>query len=79
VDPDCDCYTCRTFSAGYLHHLIRAEGDESKGELLYYRLATVHNLRHYLDLVRGARAAILAGSFDGYCRAYAPSGADGPP
>ncbi|HEX9975688.1 MAG TPA: tRNA guanosine(34) transglycosylase Tgt, partial [Dehalococcoidales bacterium] len=22
VDPDCDCYTCRTFSAAYLHHLF---------------------------------------------------------
>ena len=32
VDPECDCYTCQTFSAGYLHHLIRAEGDDSKSE-----------------------------------------------
>src|SRR5574340_766533 len=22
IDPTCDCWTCRTFSAGYLHHLI---------------------------------------------------------
>ena len=35
MDASCDCYTCRTFSAGYLHHLIRAEDDESRGELLY--------------------------------------------
>jgi queuine tRNA-ribosyltransferase len=66
VDPTCDCYTCRTFSAGYLHHLIRAEGDESKGELLYYRLASIHNLRFLLRLVEGARAAIVAGAFSEY-------------
>jgi len=66
VDPACDCYTCRTFSAGYLHHLIRAEGDDSKGELLYYRLASIHNLRFLIRLMEGARAAILAGAFPAY-------------
>jgi queuine tRNA-ribosyltransferase len=66
VDAECDCYTCRTFSAGYLHHLIRAEGDDSKGELLYYRLASIHNLRFLIRLMEGARAAILAGTFPAY-------------
>jgi len=66
VDPECGCYTCRTFSAGYLHHLIRAEGDDSKGELLYYRLASIHNLRFLIRLMEGARAAILAGTFPAY-------------
>ena len=66
VDPTCDCYTCRTFSAGYLHHLIRAEEDESRGELLYYRLASIHNLRFLIRLVEGARAAILEGTFADY-------------
>ena len=65
MDPTCDCYTCRTFSAGYLHHLIRAEDDESRGELLYYRLASIHNLRFLIRLMEGARAAILAGTFAG--------------
>jgi queuine tRNA-ribosyltransferase len=66
VDPTCDCYTCRTFSAGYLHHLIRAEEDESRGELLYYRLASIHNLRFLIRLMEGARAAILAGEFPAF-------------
>jgi queuine tRNA-ribosyltransferase len=66
VDAECDCYSCRTFSAGYLHHLIRAEGDDSKGELLYYRLASIHNLRFLIRLMEGARAAILAGAFPAY-------------
>jgi queuine tRNA-ribosyltransferase len=66
IDPTCDCYTCRTFSAGYLHHLIRSEDDESRGELLYYRLASVHNLRFLMRLVEGARQAILNGTFAEY-------------
>lgn len=66
VDPTCDCWTCRTFSAGYLHHLIRAEEDESRGELLYYRLASIHNLRFLIRLVEGARAAITEGTFAEY-------------
>jgi queuine tRNA-ribosyltransferase len=66
VDATCDCYTCCTFSAGYLHHLIRSEEDESRGELLYYRLASIHNLRFLIRLMDGARAAILAGTFDVY-------------
>jgi queuine tRNA-ribosyltransferase len=63
VDPDCDCYTCRTFSAGYLHHLIRSEEDGQHGELLYFRLASIHNLRFLIRLMERARAAILDGSF----------------
>ena len=70
VDPTCDCYTCRTFSAGYLHHLIRAEDDESRGELLYYRLASIHNLRFLIRLMEGARAAIFAGTFADYRRRF---------
>jgi queuine tRNA-ribosyltransferase len=51
-DPDCGCYTCRTHSRAYLRHLFAAD------ELLALRLATLHNLHHYLELMRGARAAI---------------------
>ena len=57
VDSECRCETCRTFSRAYLAHLFRAE------ELLAYRLATVHNLTYTLDLMRGIRAALAAGSF----------------
>ena len=51
-DPDCGCYTCRTHSRAYLRHLFAAD------ELLALRLATLHNLHHYLDLMRGARVAV---------------------
>ncbi|MES1207518.1 MAG: tRNA guanosine(34) transglycosylase Tgt [Pseudomonadota bacterium] len=60
VQAGCPCECCSSYSRAYLAHLFHA------GELLYYRLATIHNLRHYLDLVRGARAAILDGTFARY-------------
>jgi queuine tRNA-ribosyltransferase len=60
VEDGCPCEGCRRYSRAYLAHLFRAR------ELLYYRLATLHNLQHYLDLVRGARVAILAGHLAAY-------------
>ncbi|MCI0475648.1 MAG: tRNA guanosine(34) transglycosylase Tgt, partial [Anaerolineales bacterium] len=49
IDPNCDCYTCQNFSRAYLHHLHRAK------ELIYYRLATIHNLRMMMRLMREVR------------------------
>ncbi len=60
LDPNCSCYTCRTFSKAYLRHLYTA------GELLSFRLNSLHNLTYFLDLVRGAREAIRAGRFNAY-------------
>jgi queuine tRNA-ribosyltransferase len=60
VEEGCDCYTCRTFSAAYLHHLFRAK------ELLAYRLATIHNLRSILRLMEEIRESIIDGSFEAY-------------
>ena len=57
VDPDCGCYTCRNFSRAYLRHLDRC------GEMLGPRLATLHNLHHYLALMARMREAITAGGF----------------
>lgn len=60
ADLECDCYTCRTFSLAYLHHLFRAE------ELLGYRLASLHNVRWTIRLMENMRAAIQEGSFSAY-------------
>jgi queuine tRNA-ribosyltransferase len=59
-DPDCSCYTCHHFSRAYLRHLY------TTGEMLGFRLCTIHNLSYYHQLVSGAREAILAGSFAAY-------------
>ena len=57
IDPDCNCYTCRHFSAAYLHHLFRSK------ELLAYRLATIHNLAFMHNLVASIRQSILNDNF----------------
>ena len=58
--PDCDCYTCRTFSAAYLHYLFKSE------ELLALRLATIHNLTFIHTLMEKIRSAILSGKFSAF-------------
>jgi len=56
VEAGCPCECCARYSRAYLSHLYHAE------ELLYYRLASAHNLQHYLDLARRAREMIRAGA-----------------
>jgi queuine tRNA-ribosyltransferase len=57
LDDACTCFTCRTFSRAYLRHLWNAR------ELLFYRLASLHNVRFYLALMERARTAIEEGRF----------------
>ena len=52
LDPNCDCYTCKNFSRGYLHHL-----DKCK-EMLGGQLNTIHNLRFYQRHMSHIRTAI---------------------
>ncbi|MCW2925350.1 MAG: queuine tRNA-ribosyltransferase, partial [Thermoleophilia bacterium] len=55
----CPCPACRGgYGRGYLRHLFQQE------EVLALRLVTLHNLHVMTDLVRRARAAITAGSWD---------------
>jgi queuine tRNA-ribosyltransferase len=63
VDEACSCYTCRNFSRAYLRHLFLA------GEMTFSTLATLHNLRRYLDIMGQIRQAILVGEFPTFLRA----------
>ena len=71
IEEGCDCYTCRNYSAGYVHHLLHAE------ELLYYRLASIHNIRFMLRLAADMRAVIRAGNYaafrDDFLARYRPT------
>ena len=60
LDEHCSCYTCRTFSKAYLRHLYTSQ------EILSFRLNSLHNLTFFLDLVRGARKAIIEGRYKEY-------------
>jgi queuine tRNA-ribosyltransferase len=60
LDPDCDCYTCRNYSRGYLRHLFLSR------EILSMRLNTIHNLYFYLHFFRDMRKSIVKGSFGAF-------------
>ena len=64
LDPDCDCYTCRTCSRAYLRHLFNA------GEINASTLNTLHNLRFYLDTMERIRNAIAFGRFEAFKLAF---------
>ncbi len=57
IEEGCRCYTCRSFSKGYLRHLYKAK------ELSFYTLASIHNLYYYVHLVKSARSAIVEHRF----------------
>ena len=57
LDAECACYACRDFSRAYLRHLFMS------GELLAYRLLTLHNVTFFLRLMREMRSAIAEGDF----------------
>lgn len=52
LDPTCNCYACLNHTRAYIRHLF------ATGELLGTRLATMHNLRFYLNLMAKIRAAL---------------------
>jgi queuine tRNA-ribosyltransferase len=56
-DKNCSCPTCKNYTRAYLRHLFAA------GEPLAMRLATIHNVHFYLQLMRKIRAEIKTGKF----------------
>jgi queuine tRNA-ribosyltransferase len=57
VDSECGCSTCRNYTRAYLRHLFHT------GEITALRLATIHSLYFYMDLMRKMREAILSDNF----------------
>ncbi|MEA3289911.1 MAG: tRNA guanosine(34) transglycosylase Tgt [Campylobacterota bacterium] len=53
IDSECSCYTCQNYSRAYLNHLNKTK------EITYFRLASLHNVHYYLNLMREARTSIL--------------------
>jgi queuine tRNA-ribosyltransferase len=63
LDSECNCLTCRHYSRGYLHHLFKVE------EMLGPQLLSIHNLYHYLTLMRRIRESISRNDFGSLYRA----------
>jgi queuine tRNA-ribosyltransferase len=58
LDPDCRCYTCRSFSRAYLRHLCLAK------EMLAGTLLSIHNLHTLIALMSQMRSAIMTGRIE---------------
>ena len=65
IDPACGCPVCRRYTRAYIRHLFTAK------EALGLRLAVMHNLWFYNNLMAEIRRALEEGSFAFYRAKYA--------
>lgn len=64
IDSKCSCPVCKNYSRGYLRHLFKAN------EMLAMRLAVMHNLYFYNNLMKEIRINIENNTFDDYKNEY---------
>ena len=64
ISDKCGCPACRMHSRGYIRHLLKAQ------EMLGMRLAVLHNLYFYNDLMAKIREALDAGLYEQFYRRY---------
>ncbi|MBS7360213.1 MAG: tRNA guanosine(34) transglycosylase Tgt, partial [Oscillospiraceae bacterium] len=64
IDVNCNCPTCQKYSRAYIHHLIKAK------EMLGMRLAVIHNLYFYNNLMRVIREELNNGTFTEFKERY---------
>lgn len=60
IEEGCGCPACRSYSRGYIRHLLKAK------EMLGMRLCVLHNLYFYNTMMEEIRAAIEAGEYKTY-------------
>ena len=64
IDSRCECEACKNHSKAYIRHLLKS------GEMLGMRLAVIHNLHFYNNLMKHIRFAIEQGRFDEFYDKY---------
>lgn len=64
IQAGCPCYTCKNHSRAYLRHLFNAD------EYLAGRLASLHNLTFFIQLLKNMRLAIENGRFLEYRKEF---------
>lgn len=62
IEEGCSCPACRSFSRGYIRHLLKAD------ERLGMRLCLLHNLHFYAELTRRMRESIGRGEWTAFYR-----------
>lgn len=60
IEEGCNCPTCRSYSRGYIRHLLKAN------EMLGMRLCVLHNLYFYNTMMSEIRTAIREGRYTEY-------------
>jgi queuine tRNA-ribosyltransferase len=64
VDPSCSCALCRDYSRAYLRHLF------TEKEIYGLRLATIHNLGFYSDMMKAVRKAVEDNRLNAFVREF---------
>lgn len=64
IDESCDCPVCRNFSRAYIRHLLKS------GEMLGMRLAVLHNLYFYNNLMEVIREQLDNGTYTEFYEKY---------
>ena len=64
IDENCGCPACRSHSRAYIRHLIKAK------EALGMRLAVLHNLYFYNELMQKIRDALDGGYYESFYQKY---------
>ncbi|MBO4353662.1 MAG: tRNA guanosine(34) transglycosylase Tgt [Clostridia bacterium] len=64
IDPNCRCPACRNYSKGYIRHLLKVD------EMLGMRLAVLHNLYFYNELMAKIREAIDEDRYEEFYKKY---------
>ena len=64
IDPDCNCPACRHYSKAYIRHLFKAQ------EMLGMRLAVLHNLYFYNELMEKIREALDEDRYEEFYQHY---------
>jgi queuine tRNA-ribosyltransferase len=64
IDEHCDCPVCKNFSRAYIRHLIKS------GEMLGMRLAVLHNLYFYNNLMEVIRGELDNGTYVEFYNKY---------
>lgn len=64
IDDKCSCPTCRHHSRAYVRHLLK------NGEILGMRLAVIHNLYFYNNMMKEIRQNLDNGTFTEYKNEY---------
>jgi len=52
IDPNCQCFTCKTYTRAYLHSIVNKE-------TISCHLLSIHNVTYQMTLMKGIRDSII--------------------